>query len=147
MTQHLKASHHFADEFVWEKVKRGYDSGMMLLHLWVYKLLPYCTERSSIWKRISNVKRCFQCKFWLELGNICKNTGHICLFPSEASRMTNMLVIFSLLDSYTHYLQVSSADYFCKQFGSRSGPTICWAWSGFKLFTLMIFLKEFFEKI
>ena len=32
-----------------------------------------------------------------------------------------------------------------KQFGPRSGPTNCWAWSGSKLFdTLMVFLKEFF---
>ena len=45
-------------------------------------------------------------------------------------------------------LLVSSADNLCKQFGSRSGPTKCRAWSGSKLFdTLMIFLKEFFEKI
>ena len=27
-------------------------------------------------------------------------------------------------------LLVSSADNFCKQFGPRSGPTKCWAWSG-----------------
>ena len=40
-----------------------------------------------------------------------------------------------------------SADNLCKQFGSRSGPTKCRAWSGSKLFdTLMVFLKEFFEK-
>ena len=30
-------------------------------------------------------------------------------------------------------LQVSSADNLCKQFGSRSGLTKCWAWSGSKL--------------
>ena len=35
-----------------------------------------------------------------------------------------------------------------KQFGPRSGPTECLAWSGSKLFdTLMVFLKEFFENI
>ena len=45
-------------------------------------------------------------------------------------------------------LQVSSADNFCKQFGARSGPTKCPAWSGSKLFdTLLLFLKEFFENI
>ena len=44
-------------------------------------------------------------------------------------------------------LLVPSADNFCKQFGPRSGPTNGRAWSGFKLFdTLMVFLKEFFEK-
>ena len=29
---------------------------------------------------------------------------------------------------------MSSADNLCKQFGSRSGPTKCWAWSGPKLY-------------
>ena len=32
------------------------------------------------------------------------------------------------------YLLVSSVDNLCKQFGSRSGPTKCRAWSGSKLF-------------
>ena len=40
-----------------------------------------------------------------------------------------------------------SADNFCKQFGPRSGPTECRALSVSNLFdTLMVFLKEFFEK-
>ena len=43
---------------------------------------------------------------------------------------------------------MSSADNLCKQFGPRSGATKCRAWSGSKLFdTLMVFLKEFFEKV
>ena len=41
-----------------------------------------------------------------------------------------------------------SADNLCKQFGPRSGPTKCRAWSGSKLFNnLMVFLKEFFKKV
>ena len=41
-----------------------------------------------------------------------------------------------------------SADNLCKQFGSRSGPTLSQAWSGSKLLdTLMVFLKNFFEKV
>ena len=45
-------------------------------------------------------------------------------------------------------LLVSSADDLCKQIGPRSGPTKCRAWSWSKLFdTLMVFLKEFFEKV
>ena len=37
---------------------------------------------------------------------------------------------------------------FCKQFGPRSGPTKCRAWSGSKLFDMLtVFLKEFFEKV
>ena len=49
----------------------------------------------------------------------------------------------------TLYLLVSSAENFCKQFGSRSGPTKHRAWSESKLFdTLIEFLiKVDFEKI
>ena len=44
-------------------------------------------------------------------------------------------------------LLVSSADKLCKQFGPRSGPKKCRAWSGSKLFdTLKVFQKEFFKK-
>ena len=40
------------------------------------------------------------------------------------------------------------ADNFCKKFGPRSGATQCRAWSGSKLFDiLMVFLKEFFETV
>ena len=40
-------------------------------------------------------------------------------------------------------LLVSSADNFCKQFGTRSCPTKCRAWSGSKLFaTLVVLLSE-----
>ena len=49
--------------------------------------------------------------------------------------------------SVTHYLLVAFANNFCKQFGPRSGPTECGAWSGSNLFDAqMVFLKEFFEK-
>ena len=49
---------------------------------------------------------------------------------------------------FTLYLLVSSSDNLCKQFGPRSGPTKCRAWSGSKLFdTLMVFIKEFFIKV
>ena len=44
-------------------------------------------------------------------------------------------------------LPVTSADNLGKQFGPRSGPTNRRAWSGSKLFDiLMVFLKEFFQK-
>ena len=43
---------------------------------------------------------------------------------------------------------VWSADNLRKQFGPRSDPTKCWARSGSKLFdTLVVFLKEFFERV
>ena len=48
----------------------------------------------------------------------------------------------------TLYLQVLFADYFCKQFGPRSGRTKRQAWSASNLFdTLIVFLKELFEKV
>ena len=47
----------------------------------------------------------------------------------------------------TLYLLVSSTDKFYKQFGPRSCPTNCWAWSGYNLFdTQMVFLKGLFWK-
>ena len=43
---------------------------------------------------------------------------------------------------------MSSADKFYKQYGPRSGVIKRQAWSGSKLFdTLIVFLKEFFEKV
>ena len=50
--------------------------------------------------------------------------------------------------SLTLCLLVSSADNLCREFGPRSGSTKRQALSGSKLFdTLMVFLKELFEKI
>ena len=43
---------------------------------------------------------------------------------------------------------LSSTDYLCKQFVPRWGLKKCQAWSGSQLFdTLMVFLKDFFEKL
>ena len=59
-----------------------------------------------------------------------------------------VLTFFGQRNTITLCLLVPSADTFCKELGTRSGPTKCWAWSGSKLFdTLMIFLKEFFKNI
>ena len=50
-----------------------------------------------------------------------------------------------LVYGLTLYLLASPADSFCSQFESRSGPTFL---SGSKLFdTLMVFPKDFFEKL
>ena len=57
-------------------------------------------------------------------------------------------ILMKLLVSLTFYLLVSSANNLCKQFGPRSGPTICRAWSGSKLFdTLTVFKKVDFENV
>ena len=67
--------------------------------------------------------------------------------------ITNMKIQFLIgamiyIKTTTLYLQVSSADNLCKQFGPRSGPTKHRAWSESKLFdTLVVFLKVFFEKV
>ena len=62
--------------------------------------------------------------------------------------MILVLITHGWSHSLTLHLLVSSADNFCKQFGPGSGPTKRWAWSGSKLYdTLIIFLKEFFEKL
>ena len=43
---------------------------------------------------------------------------------------------------------LSSVENFCKQFGSRSGLTICRSWSGSKLLdTLIVLAKEFLKKL
>ena len=41
-----------------------------------------------------------------------------------------------------NFLPAMSADNLCKQFGPRSGPTKCWAWSGSKLFDSRMVMKN-----
>ena len=56
--------------------------------------------------------------------------------------------VWKIIISFLASGNLSSADNHCKQFGPRSGPTECWSWSGSRLLdTLMVFLKEFFEKV
>ena len=56
---------------------------------------------------------------------------------------------FNLLTQQLHSLclLVSSADNLCKQFGSRSGPTECPSDLDADCLSLMLLLKEFFEKV
>ena len=55
----------------------------------------------------------------------------------------NKMVLLLIL-----FLQVSSADNLLKQVGPRSRPIKHPTWSGSNLFdTLMVFLREFFEKV
>ena len=74
-----------------------------------------------------------------------------CLIYNDGNNFLIRKYILSFADldqtqKLTLYLLVSSADNLCKQLGSRSGPTFGRAWSGSKLFDiLMVFLKEFFE--
>ena len=61
---------------------------------------------------------------------------------------TITLVLQRALIFLNIYLQVFSADNFRKQFGPRSGPTKCRAWSGSKLFdTLMVLEKLILKKV
>ena len=53
-----------------------------------------------------------------------------------------------LLNSFCKWRHLLSVGNLYKQFGPRSGPTKCRSWSGSKLFdTLIVFLKQFFEKV
>ena len=64
------------------------------------------------------------------------------MFQFQIGKFHHLLLYLTLC------LLVSSADILCKQFGPRPGPTECRTWSGYRLFhTLMVFLKEFFEKV
>ena len=92
---------------------------------------------------------------WVFLGSKrCLAQGHNTVTSRGPSVLRQALYHWAtMLPRYsclTHYLLhvVSSADNLCKQFWSRSGSTKCRAWSGSRLFdTLMVFLKEFFEKV
>ena len=44
---------------------------------------------------------------------------------TKFKRLEDFRVDVSCICSLTYYHLVSSADYFCKQFGPRSGPTEC----------------------
>ena len=82
-------------------------------------------------------------------GSVRPALGPNCLERLSADNTSRQRVErYLMIECLTLYPLVSSADNLCKQFGPRSGPTEHWARSGSKLFdTLMVFLKEFFEKI
>ena len=71
---------HFADAFIRENVARVY------MTLWrrndVRKMTqtPFCFEKSSVRKRMFDVKATFSALFMLKSGKICKNNDHACLF-------------------------------------------------------------------
>ena len=68
------------------------------------------------------------------------------IFSWKSRKLSQNLCL--LIGARTLSLLVSSADNLSKQSEPRSGPTKCRAWSVSKLFdTLMVFLKEFFEKV
>ena len=71
---------------------------------------------------------------WVE-GHIkfCKKKITSKLYKQNKSLAHNMYQLHSYI-LFTLYLLVSSADNFCKQFGPRSVPTKCRAWSGSNLF-------------
>ena len=60
----------------------------------------------------------------------------------------NLLSVLTWAQIVCNVISRLSADNLCKQFESKSRPTERRSWPGFKLFdTLIMFLKEFFEKI
>ena len=81
------------------------------------------------------------------IGLATEKWGQLYLFGRAK---VNSYPFYSAGPGLTLYLLVPSADSLCKQFGPKSGPTKtkCRAWSGSKLFDLlMVFLKEFCEKV
>ena len=93
------------------------------------------------------------CRAWLEFLTGCKENQQKTLVGKELMA-ENWWLFYNIKYMQMHLfrltlcLLVSSADNLCKQFGPRSGPTKCRAWSGSKLFdTLTVYLKEFFEKV
>ena len=119
-----------------------------------YEQLKFCAQLSWAWKKF------YILRAWPNLGPYCLqrlSADHegreLIIWPSWShdDHMMNLAGTpcyhTSLIDHFTLRLLVSSADNLCKQFGPRSGLTNCQAWSGSKLFDiLMLFLKEFFEK-
>ena len=79
--------------------------------------------------------------------NCLLSTANYLLMTNKLGPKINRKITFKI-QHLTLYLPVSSIDNLYKQFGPRSGPTKCQARSESKLFdTLMVFLKEFFEKL
>ena len=67
-------------------------------------------------------------------------------FPEQCLQSSIIIVLPPGISFYS--ILMSSADNFCKQFGPRSGLTERRDISGSKLFdTLIVFLKELFEKV
>ena len=69
---------------------------------------------------------------------------HTCMLKLMRKKPVALLwYCFFSKSELTLSLPVSSADNLCIQFGHRSGPTTCQAWSGSKLFdTQIIYLKK-----
>ena len=67
-------------------------------------------------------------------------------FGWEIRKLINDYSVWTV--EYINCLLGPSANNLCKQFGPRSGPTKCRAWSGSNLFDILIVLqKEFFENV
>ena len=79
----------------------------------------------------------------------CNAVTPVRLEPATSRSRVKHSTIEPLHSLFTPYFQVSSANNVSKQFGPRSGWTIRWAYSGYKLFdTLMVILKDlFFKKV
>ena len=71
---------HFADAFVRKNVARVYMVLWRRNDVRKLTLTPFCFEKSSVRKRIFNVKATFSALFMLKSGKICKKNDHTCLF-------------------------------------------------------------------
>ena len=77
------------------------------------------------------------------------NAGPETISPCVSVHTWTLCLLVSYADIFFNYFGPRSGT-FCKQFGHRSDPQLCRAWSGSKLFDKLngtnVFLKEFHEK-
>ena len=89
-------------------------------------------------KTLQTLMKCRIMRYFNWVCTVCQNTYLGFSVYKGLKTKYSMCCVWAL----TLCLLVLSADNFWKQFGPRSGPTFCRAWSGTKLFdTLNVFLK------
>ena len=120
--------------------KIGCGNCKFLLH--INLILSYTNQRQLCkafmlltYSRKSNSQRCFLADIFegLQFGVFCNIMCTLKVTKSTCNKKKYHVTL----------TEVSSADNVCKQFGPRSGPTKCRAWSGSRLFeTLMVFQKS-----
>ena len=125
------------------------------LHVHVKYLFTWIAPENKMYLRILCLGLQLILDNWFEDQDIWSFNSVFCVYICISWFSNQIFAILkwmpwamSLIKHITSTYLTSSADYLCKQFRPRSGPTKCRAWSGFKLFdTLMVFLKEFFWKV
>ena len=131
----------------------------LMTGLWIYVQTPL-----ELWKLWSSKCGYYnilknEWDWWLSdsgdmqavLGPCClRKTNLTCLLAAWLYHHDHNYVVYNWLSPqpFAWYMLCRLLKTFANSFGSTSGPTKCRAWSGSKPFvTLIVFLKEFFEKV